>query len=108
MSARDRWQWTDRAACADPALKLHPDVFFPPATGEKTDRSREDVERAREVCRGCAVKDTCFAFPFRDDRGHRAKEEGVWGAATPENRDATRRELANRARRDKAREKTEG
>lgn len=100
-SVRDRWLWTDGAACADPRLDIHPDVFFPDSTTELNDRSKEDVARAREICLGCPVQDTCFSFPFRDDRGHRAKEAGVWGAATPENRDAVKRELVNRARRAK-------
>lgn len=98
-SARDRWSWTDNAACADPSVD--PDIFFP-SEGDTATQAK-----ARAICLGCAVKDTCFSYPFRDDRGHRSKEAGVWGAATPENRDATKRELINRARR-KAGPKTEG
>ena len=99
--------WTDKAACADPKLKIHPDVFFPVSTTEDSKVSKEDVARARWICAGCAVKDTCFTFPFRDDRGHRGREEGVWGAATPEDRDATKRVIANRARREADRKKKE-
>lgn len=68
---RPSWQrdprWRERGACRD----VDPELFFPIGTGW---RVQEQVEAAKEVCRGCSVVDTCLAFAV--DTGQR---DGVWG-----------------------------
>ncbi len=93
MSARDRWQWIDGAACTAP--DVDPDVFFP-HEGD-TEPNRKAQERAKEICRGCVVRDTCLHTVFHDIAG--PKQEGVWGGATYEDREDVRREVAKRKRR---------
>ena len=61
--------WRQHAACRG----LDPEIFYPGDEGE--------VERAKEVCGQCAVRDTCLEHAL----GSRERD-GVWGGATEKER----------------------
>ena len=70
--------WRRHAACRG----LDPEIFFPALD--------DDVEDAKAVCAGCAVRETCLEFALQV-----REKEGVWGGATEKER---RRILRQRRR----------
>jgi len=83
-SIEDDWQI--RAACRGPDRRL----FFPPAEGERRDEREMREQRAKAICRTCAVRRDCldYAFRLRD-------LFGIWGGLNENERRAM---LAERAR----------
>lgn len=71
-------------ACATEA----PDLMFP----EEGDRRAE--ERAKTVCRGCPVRETCLEGALA-----RREEWGIWGGLTRKERQAYLKRLYRKSRR---------
>ncbi|MGW4578289.1 WhiB family transcriptional regulator [Rhodococcus aetherivorans] len=72
------WQWRLAARCREEDAE----IFFPP-TGERGEARDKREARAKALCRGCSVVDDCLAYALGTGQQH-----GVWGATTPEERDA--------------------
>lgn len=88
VSARAGASWHDEAACRH----RDPELFFPIGT---TGPAMLQIEEAREVCRGCPVKDPCLQWALESGVDH-----GVWGGLTEdERRSLKRRQLRTRSRR---------
>ncbi len=68
--------WHDRANCAG----VDPDLFFP----ERGESPRE----AKQVCRGCVVREDCLAFAISS-----GERFGVWGGMTERERRLYRRRV---------------
>ncbi|RVX42096.1 WhiB family redox-sensing transcriptional regulator [Nonomuraea polychroma] len=66
--------WTRRAACLD----LDPELFFPISMEGP---SQSQVERAKSVCHGCAVREPCLEYALATRQAY-----GVWGGTDPEQR----------------------
>jgi WhiB family redox-sensing transcriptional regulator len=80
--------WRAAAAC----LSADPELFFPVGVGGGTDRQ---IARARRICADCQVRQECLDFAMRSGEVH-----GIWGGATPEERNRARHRLArHRSRR---------
>lgn len=80
--------WRARAACAG----MSPDVFYPVRPGGRGGGpARIALEHAVAICRRCPVTDPCLAYAL----DHR-EEYGVWGATTPDDRQALQRIRARR------------
>ena len=73
-------EWRPRAACRHSC----PDLFFP--VGETGPAAIDDIEAAKSVCRGCAVRAECLDFAMVTHQ-----PAGVWGGATEEERRMLRR-----------------
>ena len=69
--------WQSRANC----MGVDPDLFFP----ERGASTRE----AKEVCRGCVVKDDCLEYAL--DNGEKF---GIWGGMSERERRRLRRSRA--------------
>jgi WhiB family redox-sensing transcriptional regulator len=67
-------QWQDQANC----LGVDPDLFFP----ERGASTRE----AKEVCRGCVVKQDCLDFALTN-----GEKFGIWGGLSERERRKLRR-----------------
>jgi WhiB family redox-sensing transcriptional regulator len=74
-----------RAACR----AVDPELFFPIGTGPL---ARAQFQRAKNVCRRCAVRDPCLGWALRS-----GQQEGVWGALDPDERRALRERAPRRA-----------
>lgn len=75
--------WRHRAACAG----MSPDVFYPARPGGRGGRAARDaLDRAIAVCRRCPVTTECLNYAL-----DRREEHGVWGATSPEDRQALHR-----------------
>ncbi len=68
-------QWWDLANC----LGVEPNLFYP----ERGASTRE----AKEVCRGCAVRDNCLEYAI--DNGEKF---GIWGGLSERERRRVRRQ----------------
>ena len=68
------FSWQREANC----LGVHPDLFFP----ERGASTRE----AKEVCRGCIVKDDCLEFALQN-----GEKFGIWGGQSERERRRLRR-----------------
>ena len=79
--------WRDEAAC----LRQDPELFFPIGT---TGPAVGQVERAKLVCAGCAVRSDCLQWALTAGVDH-----GVWGGLD----DVERRALKRRAARSRLR-----
>ena len=66
--------WQAQANC----MGVDPDLFFP----ERGASTRE----AKEVCRGCVVREDCLEYALRDDQ-----LQGIWGGMSERERDRLRR-----------------
>jgi WhiB family redox-sensing transcriptional regulator len=66
--------WQRRGACRGEPLGR----FFP----ERGASTRE----AKEVCRGCVVREDCLEYALRDDQ-----LQGIWGGMSERERDRLRR-----------------
>jgi len=69
--------WQDEANC----LGVDPDLFFP----ERGASTRE----AKEVCRGCVVRDECLEFALAN-----GEKFGIWGGMSERERRRIRRQRA--------------
>lgn len=69
--------WQEYANC----LGVDPDLFFP----ERGASTRE----AKEVCRGCVVKDDCLEFALNN-----GEKFGIWGGMSERERRRIRRKRA--------------
>lgn len=77
--------WRDHAACAG----MDPTVFYGPeivGRGNSPAGRRWAEDIALRVCQSCDVTSECLAQALDHDEEH-----GVWGATTPQDRDALRR-----------------
>jgi WhiB family redox-sensing transcriptional regulator len=70
--------WRDLAACRDE----DPELFFPIGTAGP---ARDQIKRARAVCRRCPVVDECLLWALTAGQA-----EGIWGGLTAEERRAFR------------------
>ncbi|WP_205315465.1 WhiB family transcriptional regulator [Nonomuraea lactucae] len=68
--------WSRRAACQ----AMDPELFFPISLEGP---GREQVQRAKAVCRGCPVRRPCLDYAM-DTR----QTDGVWGGTDPSQRRA--------------------
>lgn len=66
--------WRQHAAC----VGKDPELFFPVGV---TGPALEQAERAKAVCRGCAVADECLQWALETNQ-----DAGVWGGMTEEER----------------------
>lgn len=71
---RDR-SWVKRAACRG----MDPSLFFP-ERGEN-----EKVDKAKEICQSCAVRDECAEYGLYE-------QKGFWGGTSPMARRKLRKE----------------
>jgi WhiB family transcriptional regulator, redox-sensing transcriptional regulator len=62
-------EWQDHAAC----LGVDPDLFFP--------TQGEPVGEAKQICRGCQVRETCLEYALRNNLKH-----GIWGGTSERER----------------------
>lgn len=75
--------WRSRAACAG----MNPDIFYPVLPGGRGGGpARHALDRAVAICRRCPVAHECLNYSL-DNR----EEHGVWGATTPQDRQALHR-----------------
>lgn len=83
--------WWDRALC----VGWPDDVFFPSAAYGDSYRA------ARRVCSVCEVQSECLAFALRTEATSRLRSSipyrsGMWGGATPRERDRMSRNTRSR------------
>ena len=78
--------WRSRAACLDE----DPELFFPIGT---TGPALDQVERAKQVCRGCAVAEACLEWALESNQ-----DAGVWGGLSEDERRTLRRQRQRRRR----------
>ncbi len=71
--------WVERARC----VGEDPELFFPVGT---SGTAIEQTERAKAVCRGCDVIDTCLSWALDT-----YQDAGVWGGLDEEERREIRR-----------------
>jgi WhiB family redox-sensing transcriptional regulator len=62
--------WQVKAACRGPQSV----AFFPPSQFERKDEKAEREERAKAICRSCAVREPCLDYALRIREPH-----GIWG-----------------------------
>jgi WhiB family redox-sensing transcriptional regulator len=70
--------WHRRSRCRSE----DPDLFFPTGSSAATQRQ---AERAKQVCRRCAVREPCLAWALEHDL------PGVWGATDDSDRQSLQR-----------------
>lgn len=73
--------WQSKANC----MGVDPDLFFP----ERGASTKE----AKEVCRGCVVREDCLEFALRN-----SEKFGIWGGMSERERRRVRRARAIAAR----------
>jgi WhiB family redox-sensing transcriptional regulator len=78
--------WRTRAACSSE----DPELFFPIGT---TGPAVEQVEAAKRVCAGCAVREDCLEFALASNQ-----EAGIWGGLTEDERRTLKRARQRRRR----------
>ena len=71
--------WRSAGACRS----AEPDLFFPISSVGPAERQ---IERAKKICAGCAVRRECLEFALSHDQVY-----GIWGGTTPEDRQRDRR-----------------
>lgn len=81
-TGRDAQDWRRGAACRG----ADPELFYP---ASEMGPGRRQVERAKQVCRRCPVRDQCLAHAL-----NRGELYGVWGGTTAGERRALMRESA--------------
>jgi WhiB family redox-sensing transcriptional regulator len=72
----ETWAWQMRANCRD----MPSSVFYPPE-GERGGCRRRREQRAKRICRDCAVVRECLAHALQWPEDH-----GIWAATTPAER----------------------
>lgn len=75
----ERMDWLRSARCLDE----DPELFFPVGSAPV---ALEQVERAKAICRRCAVIETCLEWSLTT-----AQDAGVWGGLSEEERREIRR-----------------
>ena len=80
---QDTLSWRESAACR----YLETDLFFPIG---KTGRAVEEIQRAKEVCAGCPVRQPCLAFALDTHQGY-----GIWGGYDEDERRVMLRQRRN-------------
>jgi len=78
--------WRNEASCRD----VDPDLFFPIGT---TGIAIEQVEAAKRICGGCAVREPCLEFALASNQ-----DAGVWGGLTEDERRTLTRARQRRRR----------
>ncbi|HTX27990.1 MAG TPA: WhiB family transcriptional regulator [Streptosporangiaceae bacterium] len=78
-ATRSAADWRSAAAC----LGADPDLFFPVST---TGPAEKQIARAKMICTKCPVRLECLEFALAHDQFY-----GIWGGATPEDRQRARR-----------------
>jgi WhiB family redox-sensing transcriptional regulator len=68
QAAVDAWQL--KASCRGPQAE----IFFPPAHAERKDEKLQREDRAKSICRTCAVRAECLDYAIRIHEPH-----GIWG-----------------------------
>jgi WhiB family redox-sensing transcriptional regulator len=79
--AVDTWQL--KASCRGPQAE----IFFPPAHAERKEEKQQREERAKAICRSCAVRVDCLDYAIRIHEAH-----GIWGGLN----EMERKQLADR------------
>jgi WhiB family redox-sensing transcriptional regulator len=74
--------WRNKASCLDE----DPELFFPIGT---TGLAVLQIEEAKQVCRGCDVREQCLNWALEIGQDH-----GVWGGLSEEERRALKRRRA--------------
>ncbi|MFE2093316.1 WhiB family transcriptional regulator [Streptomyces sp. NPDC059460] len=77
--------WRMQAACRDE----DPDLFFPIGS---TGPALVQTDEAKEVCRGCPVREQCLEWAMENDQ-----DSGVWGGLGEAERRALKRRTRRRA-----------
>ncbi|MFB7224259.1 WhiB family transcriptional regulator [Streptomyces sp. NPDC002596] len=77
--------WRMQAACRDE----DPDLFFPIGS---TGPALVQTEEAKEVCRGCPVREQCLEWAMEN-----GQDSGVWGGLGEAERRALKRRTRRRA-----------
>jgi len=75
--------WAQRAACHGSSLDFYVDA--------SKVRNRPAVEEAKEVCRGCAVREDCLQYALRN-----GEKFGIWGGLSERERSTLRRRAAQK------------
>ena len=83
-------EWRRDAACRD----IDPNLFFPIGV---TGPAVEQIEAAKSICAGCAVRTECLDFAITTNQ-----EFGVWGGKTEDERRVLRRQWRAAIRRQRA------
>lgn len=78
--------WRSSAAC----VEEDPEVFFPIGS---TGPAVEQVDRAKAICRRCAVTEQCLEWALETNQ-----DAGVWGGLSEEERRSLRRSRQRRRR----------
>jgi WhiB family redox-sensing transcriptional regulator len=78
--------WRQRAACLDE----DPELFFPVGS---TGPALEQLERAKQVCHGCKVIESCLDWALETNQ-----DAGVWGGLSEDERRSLRRSRQRRRR----------
>lgn len=78
--------WRQQAACLDE----DPEMFFPVGS---TGAALEQLERAKHICRGCPVIDTCLEWAIETNQ-----DAGVWGGLGEDERRSLRRSRQRKRR----------
>lgn len=78
---KEKQGWQSKANC----MGVDPDLFFP----ERGASTKE----AKEVCRGCVVKDECLEYALSN-----SEKFGIWGGMSERERRRVRRSRAQAAR----------
>lgn len=84
------YTWRKMAICRD----TDPELFFPVGS---TGQALLQIARAKEVCGECAVKSECLEFALETNQ-----DTGIWGGTSEDERRQIRREIALRARAQRA------
>ncbi|MGW6969874.1 WhiB family transcriptional regulator [Streptomyces zaomyceticus] len=80
--------WRAQAACQE----VDPDLFFPVGSGAP---ALIQAEEAKEICRGCPVREECLRWAMDDSR----QVTGVWGGLREDERQSLKRRTRRRAER---------
>lgn len=80
---QDALSWRESAACR----YLETDLFFPIG---KTGRAVEEIQRAKEVCASCPVRQSCLTFALDTHQGY-----GIWGGYDEDERRVMLRQRRN-------------
>lgn len=81
---QEQEDWRYRAAC----IKTDPELFFPKGN---TGPALWQIEEAKQVCRGCEVRDQCLTWALETGQDH-----GVWGGMSEDERRALKRRNTRR------------
>lgn len=64
----------------DPECQKFPDYFFPEDEADPEKR-RVTVKVARQICKGCEMKNECFTYAIETNQRY-----GIWGGTLPDER----------------------